>query len=87
MHWTEAEELAARVLGLDVEDTPGREIEYGMDDKFGIDMETFQKIAEALIPFTIPAPTAINNTLCRGFVYDGSFICREEVPADGGEIL
>ncbi len=81
MHWTEAEELAALVLGLDPDEADSSEVEDKMADKFGVDMETFQKVAEALMPFTVAARTALGNTLCRGYAHEGAFICRQEVPA------
>ena len=81
MHWTEAEELAALVLGLDPDSIDSSEVEDKMADKFGVDMETFQKLAEALMPFTVAARTALSGTLCRGYAHDGAFICKQEVPA------
>ena len=81
MHWTEAEELAAVMLGLDPDNTDSDQIENGMADKFGIDMETFQKVAEALMPLTVPARAALSGDAFQGFVHDGAFICKQAVQA------
>ena len=78
MHWTEAEELAAVMLGLDPDSD---QIENGMADKFGIDMETFQKVAEALMPLTVPARAALSGDAFQGFVRGGAFICKQAVQA------
>ena len=81
MHWTEAEALAALVVGLDPDGNviDSNQIEHAIDDRFGVDMETFQKIAEALLPFTIMGVTALNNTRHHGYVHKGAFICKTEV--------
>jgi hypothetical protein len=81
MHWTEAEELAAVMLGLDPDNTDSDKIENGMADKFGIDMEAFQKIAEALMPLTVPARAALSGDAFQGFVHGGAFICKQAVQA------
>jgi hypothetical protein len=81
MHWTEAEELAAVMLGLDPDNTDSEKIENGMADKFGIDMETFQKVAEALMPLTVPARAALSGDAFQGFVHGGAFICKRAVQA------
>lgn len=83
MRYYEAEELAARIAGID----PDKDNDYAskaeqwLADKWEVSMEQFQQIAEALIPFTIPARTAITNSLAQGFVYDGAFICKQPVKA------
>ena len=81
MHWTEAETLAVAVLCLDEETADTGEIEQAMFDKFEISMEQFQAIAEALMPFTIPAQAAISGETFHGFVKDCAFICRQPVAA------
>lgn len=79
MHWLEAEELAGWVLGLDPDEAKSRELEAGLQTKFGVDLDTFHKIAYALIPFTIAAPSALSDKTYQGFVYDKAFICKREV--------
>lgn len=77
MDWMETEELAIVVLGLDENDDPDSvTIEQAMFDKFEISLEQFQAVAEALLPFTIPAKTALGNEVCNGFVKDGAFIVK-----------
>ena len=79
MHWIDAEELAVAVLGLDEETADSEAIEQAVADKFEISMEQFQKVAEALMPFTIPAQAAISGESFNGFVKDGAFICKQPV--------
>jgi hypothetical protein len=79
MHWTEAEELAALVLGIDPDKTNSHELEEKIADKFDVDMETFQRIADALVPFTVKATTALGGAVCQGYVHECSFIYRREV--------
>jgi len=75
----DAEKLAVAVLGLDEETADSDIIEQAMFDKFDISMEQFQYVAEALMPFTIPATAAISGESFSGFVKDGSFICKHAV--------
>jgi hypothetical protein len=79
MEWMEAEELAAAVMGLDEETADSYMIEQVLDDKFGVSLEQFQQIAEALMPFTIPAQAAVSGKNFHGFVKDGAFICKQQV--------
>ena len=77
MDWMEAEELAIAVLGLNEDDDPDSDqIERAMYDRFEISLETFSKIATALMPFTIPAKAAISGDVFHGFVKDGAFIVK-----------
>lgn len=78
MHWMDAEELACAVLGIP-DDADSDEIEQALADKFEMSMEQFQKVAEALMPFTIPAQAAISGEAFCGFVKDGAFICKQPV--------
>ena len=77
MHWTEAEELAAAALGL-AEDAGSEAIERALCDRWSTDLDTFQKIAEALIVLTPVARTAITGTACHGFVKGGAFIVKQD---------
>ncbi len=79
MNWMDAEELAVSVLGLDEETANSDTIEQAVFDKFEISMEQFQAVAEALMPFTIPAKAAISGEYFNGFVKDGAFICKQSV--------
>ena len=78
MHWTEAEELAARVLGLDPDAADSSDIEEKLIDRFDINLDTFQQVADALIPFTVKATTALGGVVCQGYVHGNAFICKRE---------
>ena len=53
-----------------------------MYDKFEISMEQFHKVAEALSCFTVPMQAGISGKMFRGFVKDGYFITKDEVPSN-----
>lgn len=78
MNCLDEQELAVVVLGLD-EDSEFEYIEEVMYKRFECSVEQFSKIAEALIPFTIPVKTAMSDNLFQGFVKDGCFIVKEKV--------
>ena len=51
-----------------------------LEEKFGIDFDTFVKIVEALIPFTIPAKIATldgSTEYAQGFVDGKAFIVKK----------
>ena len=79
MDWMDAEELAVAVLGLDEETADSDTIDEALFNKWEISMEQFHKVAEALIPFTIPAQAAISGKAFCGFVKDGAFICKQSI--------
>jgi len=79
MDWMDAEELAVAVLGLDEETANSDTIEEAVFNKWEISMEQFHKVAEALMPFTIPAQAAISGKSFQGFVKDSAFICKQPV--------
>ena len=77
MEWFEAEELAVAVLGFcDDDDLDSDTIEQKVLEKFGVSMEQFQAVADALMPFTIPAQAGISGDEFHGFVRDGFFIVK-----------
>jgi hypothetical protein len=82
MNWVDADELAVAVLGLDEETADSDAIEQAVSARFDISMEQFQAVAEALMPFTIPAQVAISGKAFNGFVKDGVFICKQPVTLD-----
>jgi hypothetical protein len=79
MDYWEVEDLAMAMLGLDEDTADIEAVEHALDDKYGVSLESFMKIAEALMPFTIPAKAAISGELFHGFVKDGAFICKQPV--------
>ena len=81
LHW-EIEELACFALGK-TEDEADEIINNGdidslLIDKYDIGFEQYCNIVRDLIPFTIPAKTALNEKICYGFVKDGRFIVKVE---------
>ena len=78
MNWTEAEDLAAHILGFP-DDYDSDKIENALYEKFDCSFEQFHIIAEALMPFTISAKVALSGEEFCGFVKDGSFIAKELV--------
>ncbi len=85
MQWFEAEELAVAVLGYcDDDELDSATIEDKIFEKLGVEMEQFQKVAEALMPFAVTAEAAISGNVFNGFVKDGSFIVK--APVTSGEM-
>lgn len=80
MDWIDAEELAAVMLGIG-EDYDSEKIEDALFEKFEISFEQFHKVAEALMPFTVAAETAIGGKIYCGFVHDGAFIAKMDIGA------
>lgn len=76
MHYIEAQELATAMMGMD-EESDSNAVEQALFDRYDISFENFQRIAEDLIPFTIPAKTGLKGDLFSGFVKDGAFICKK----------
>lgn len=76
-HYFDVEDLAAKILGFGDSYESGQ-IEQGLYDKFEISTEQFHKVVEALLPYTIPAKTALTGSVCHGFVDDGCFIVKGE---------
>ena len=82
MDYMDAEELAMNVLGLSDEQADDADFDDLIYDKFEISMEQFHKIAEALSDFTVPMQAGISGKMFRGFVKDGYFITKDEVPSN-----
>lgn len=74
----ELEELAIAVLSLH-EDTESDDIEVAIFKTFGVSLDTFNEIASALIPFTVPAQAAISGKVYQGFVKDNAFIVKKDL--------
>ena len=75
MDTLDVEELAIAVLGMP-EESDSDDIENAIYEKFDVSIETFGKIAESLLPLTIPGKSAITNGIFHGYVKDGCFICK-----------
>lgn len=71
----EYEELACLICGLDYdkvcEDSDEWEIiTNALEDKFGVDFDTFEEIAKALIDYTPVVNTALSDTPVHGFAVE-----------------
>ena len=73
----DVEDLAALVLGLE-DGTEIETVEQVMWDKLEISMESFQKIVEVLMPFTIPSKSPLTGTIYHGFVSRGAYVVKAE---------
>jgi hypothetical protein len=66
----ELEELAAFISDLDYENLDGdtnNQIEQAIYDKFGIDLDQFQKIVEVLMPLIDVGESPLTGTIFKGF--------------------
>lgn len=87
MELYEVIELAIAALGLDevsddeiIEDDDA--IEEMLIEKFNVNFHQFCCVAEALIPLTLPARSALTEKLYKGFTRDGeSWVFKMEVEA------
>lgn len=77
--WRDIEELAAIVCGLDYMDCDSNEVEQALYDKFECSFEQFEKIVDALVPFTPIVTTALLGAKVQGFVCQDSMIVKQEV--------
>ena len=78
MIWTDAQDLAIAVLGLD-DDADFGIVEQALCDRFEISFDAFAELVESLMPFTIPATAALTGESFHGFVKDGAFLCKTPV--------
>lgn len=61
-------ELAAELLGLDVDSTNYHEIEYKFYEKYNIDLADFIELVKDLIEFTNPWQSPLSGEIYQGFV-------------------
>lgn len=89
MIYYEAQELACAILGVNYDDLvdEGREdeIEEAIYVKFGIDMEQFTNIVEALLPFTPIVQAELTGNKYHAFVNEkeGLMIVKQQVVEEG----
>lgn len=70
-------ELAAELLGLDVDSTNYYEIEYKFYDKYNIDLADFIELIKDLVKFTNPWQSPLSGELYQGFVVkEGNNVMR-----------
>jgi len=67
VHWMDAEELAAHILGLDYDQVESDEIEEKIFDKFECSMETFQVIVSHLLPLVDVGKSPLTGEVYKGF--------------------
>lgn len=89
MMYYEAQELACAILGLNYDDLvdEGREneIDEALYVKFGIDMDQFVNIVEALLPFTPIVQAGLTGNKYHAFVNEkeGLMIVKQKVVEEG----
>lgn len=66
--WTEAEELACKILELDQDSADSGEIEQALYDKYEISFEAFHELADRLLDFTVPQKTMFGDKYRQAFV-------------------
>lgn len=66
--WTEAEELACKILELDEDSADIMEIEQALYDKYGVSFESFHELADRLLDFTVPQKTMFGDKYRQAFV-------------------
>ena len=85
MNYYDAQILACAILGVNYDDLvdEGREdeIEEAIYVKFGIDMEQFTNIVEALLPFTPIVQAGLTGNMYHAFVNEkeGLMIVKQKV--------
>ena len=78
MSEVDAESLVTTVLGIS-EDSSVDALDDALAEGFGVSFDQFRAVAEALLPYTVPARAAVTDECFHGFVADGMFIVK--VPA------
>lgn len=75
--WVDVEELIREMMGN--EDADSDEVEQYLCDKYEVSFESFHKIVEALLPFTIPTQSPLTGAIYHGFAKDDCYIVKGEV--------
>lgn len=77
----DAAEVAAAVLGIDDPDVDEQidDIDTAIYDVYGIDLQEFTRILEALIPFCAEGKSPLTGNHYRGFAKDGCFLAKIQV--------
>ncbi len=89
MNYLDAQELACAILGLNCNDLvdEGREneIDEALYVKFGIDMDQFVNIVEALLPFTPIVQAGLTGNKYHAFVNEKEslMIVKQKVEEEG----
>lgn len=72
-------DLAIAVLGLHEDFDDEGVIEQKIADLFYIDLETFGRIASALMPFAMIASSPLTGTVYQGFGHKNFWLAKKEV--------
>lgn len=85
----DAQELAASILDKtkewENEDIVDSELEDLLYEEFNIDFESFHKLLEHLMPYSVVSKSELTDTLRVGFVdhLKGYYIVKTEITAEG----
>lgn len=82
MDYYDTVELAAAVVGYDVESEDGFDedvIESELMEKLNVDLEEFGRIAEVLMPMCMVSKSPLTGRVYRGFAKGDYFIVKQEV--------
>lgn len=72
-------DLAIAVLGLPCDFDDEESIEKKVHDRFDVDMETFGRIASALLPFAMTGRSPLTGTVYQGFAHNDCWLAKKEV--------
>lgn len=77
----DAAEVAAGILGIDDPDVDEQQddIDQSLYDEYGIDLQVFTRIVEALIPFCAEGRSPLTGNHYRGFAKDGAWLAKGQV--------
>ena len=79
INWTDMEELAAKVCGLDPDEAEYREIDQALCDKYEISAEAFEEIVKKLFEMLSFGVSPITSTPFVGFSKDHGWLLKKEV--------
>lgn len=71
--------LAVAALNFDLDDFDEDAVERELMDLWGIDLETFGRIGDALLELTVPGQASVSGAWFRGFVKDGLFVVKKPI--------
>lgn len=82
-----AADLAAAMLGklLPEEEGDAAEIEAGLIQRTGVDLDCLAATAELLLPLCACDVSPLTKLFRRGFVHDGSYIVKQTMVASQAE--
>ncbi|WP_341743126.1 hypothetical protein [Azonexus hydrophilus] len=72
-------ELAIAVLGLPADFDDEDAVERKINNRFDVDLETFGRIASALLPFAMTARSPLTEKVYQGFAHNDCWLAKKEV--------